>query len=71
MLGHRGCRLGLTYPEIYDVQAAIVQAAYKVFEGGQSVHPEIMIPLIATKEEFIRIKERTVEIINRLSEAPF
>ena len=69
MLGHRGCRLGLTYPEIYDVQVkAIVQAAYKVFEGGQSVEPEIMIPLIATKEEFIRIKERTVEIINSLSE---
>ena len=58
MLGHRGCRLGLTYPEIYDVQVkAIVRAAYNVSKTGLKVLPEIMIPLIATKEEFSRIKE--------------
>ena len=53
MLGHRGCRLGITFPEIYEMQArAIFEAALEVTaEGGDPVVPEIMIPLVATKRE--------------------
>jgi pyruvate,orthophosphate dikinase len=47
MLGHRGCRLGITYPEIYKMQVrAIMEAACEVAEKGKKVKPEIMIPLI-------------------------
>jgi pyruvate,orthophosphate dikinase len=53
MLGHRGCRLGITFPEIYEMQArAIFEAALAVTaEGGEPVVPEIMIPLVATRRE--------------------
>ena len=53
MLGHRGCRLGVSYPEIYEMQArAIFEGAIAVGkESGDAPHPEIMIPLIATKKE--------------------
>jgi pyruvate, orthophosphate dikinase len=58
MLGHRGCRLGITYPEIYEMQvAAIFEAAVAVVkETGETVEPEIMVPLIATKKEFDILK---------------
>jgi pyruvate,orthophosphate dikinase len=58
MLGHRGCRLGITYPEIYEMQAAaIFEAAVAVAkESGEPVEPEIMVPLIATKKEFDILK---------------
>src|SRR5436309_5959667 len=58
MLGHRGCRLGITYPEIYEMQAAaIFEAAVAVIkETGEAVEPEIMVPLIATKKEFDILK---------------
>ena len=58
MLGHRGCRLGITYPEIYEMQArAIFEAAAAVKEEtGETVEPEIMVPLIATKTEFDILK---------------
>ena len=58
MLGHRGCRLGITYPEIYEMQArAIFEAAIAVGrELGKPVTPEVMIPLIATKAEFDVLK---------------
>jgi pyruvate,orthophosphate dikinase len=58
MLGHRGCRLGITYPEIYEMQAAaIFEAAVAVVkEMGEAVEPEIMVPLIATKKEFDILK---------------
>jgi pyruvate, orthophosphate dikinase len=58
MLGHRGCRLGITYPEIYEMQAAaIFEAAVLVMkEAGEAVEPEIMVPLIATKKEFDILK---------------
>jgi pyruvate, orthophosphate dikinase len=58
MLGHRGCRLGITYPEIYEMQAAaIFEAAVAVSkEPGEAVEPEIMVPLIATKKEFDILK---------------
>ena len=52
MLGHRGCRLGITYPEIYEIQVhAIFEAALEVSEKGQNIIPEIMIPLVATRKE--------------------
>jgi pyruvate,orthophosphate dikinase len=53
MLGHRGCRLGISFPEIYEMQArAIFEGAIAVAkETGNAPHPEIMIPLIATKKE--------------------
>jgi pyruvate,orthophosphate dikinase len=57
MLGHRGCRLGITYPEIYEMQtAAIFEAAVAVAKESEAVEPEIMVPLIATKKEFDILK---------------
>ncbi len=58
MLGHRGCRLGITYPEIYEMQArAIFEAAVAVVrETGEPVAPEIMVPLIATRKELDILK---------------
>ncbi|MBW7934827.1 MAG: pyruvate, phosphate dikinase, partial [Gemmatimonadaceae bacterium] len=53
MLGHRGCRLGITYPEITEMQArAIFEAAANVSARGVVVHPEVMVPLVATHREF-------------------
>ena len=52
MLGHRGCRLGVTYPEITEMQArAIFEAAVQVAKKGIKVIPEVMIPLIGCVEE--------------------
>jgi pyruvate,orthophosphate dikinase len=71
MLGHRGCRLAITFPEIYDMQTeAIILAAIDVTKGvgGKKVKkliPEIMIPLVATTKEFSIIKDRIVEIVER------
>ncbi len=58
MLGHRGCRLGVTYPEIYETQArAIFEAAIDVAEkSGAAPIPEVMIPLVATKRELDLMK---------------
>ena len=58
MLGHRGCRLGITYPEIYEMQArAIFEAAVAVSkETGHSPIPEVMIPLVATHKELAILK---------------
>jgi pyruvate, orthophosphate dikinase len=57
MLGHRGCRLAITYPEIYAMQVrAILEAAAIVQKEGLTVLPEIMIPLAITKEELDRMK---------------
>jgi pyruvate, orthophosphate dikinase len=57
MLGHRGCRLGISFPEIYEMQArAIFTAAAEVAKGGQPVTPEIMIPIVATKRELDILK---------------
>jgi len=58
MLGHRGCRLAITYPEIYEIQTqAIGEAAALVASEGVSVHPEIMIPLVMVSEELRRLRE--------------
>ena len=63
MLGHRGCRLGITYPEIYDMQVrAIMEAACAVAAGGAGVLPEIMIPLVGTLEELSRLRERAEKV---------
>ena len=52
MLGHRGCRLGITYPEITEMQArAILEAAVAVEKEGIKTYAEVMIPLIATVKE--------------------
>jgi pyruvate,orthophosphate dikinase len=58
MLGHRGCRLGITYPEIYEMQArAIFEAAVHVSrETGRTVVPEVMIPLVGAKKELDLMK---------------
>jgi pyruvate,orthophosphate dikinase len=62
MLGHRGCRLGITYPEIYKMQAqAIFEGAIAAYEKtGKSVSPEIMIPLVAVPEE-LSVLRKVVE----------
>ena len=53
MLGHRGCRLGITYPEITEMQTrAILEAAIELKEKGIDVKPEIMVPLVGTPQEF-------------------
>ncbi len=58
MLGHRGCRLGITYPEIYEMQArAIFEAAAALTGEGKSVVPEVMIPLIVDRPEFDMLKQ--------------
>jgi pyruvate,orthophosphate dikinase len=60
MLGHRGCRLGIVYPEITEVQArAILEAACEVKKEGINVKPEIMIPLVAHVNE-LRVQEQLV-----------
>ncbi|MFM5955243.1 MAG: putative PEP-binding protein, partial [Novosphingobium sp.] len=58
MLGHRGCRLGITFPEIYEMQArALFEAACDVAaQGGEAPVPEVMIPLVATKKELAILK---------------
>jgi pyruvate,orthophosphate dikinase len=64
MLGHRGCRLGITYPEIYEMQVrAIFQAACDVKRAGIDVQPEIMIPLVGTTKEL----ELTTELTHRVA----
>ncbi len=69
MLGHRGCRLGISYPEIYEMQArAIFEAASIVSsELGETVVPEVMIPLIASKAEFVYLKERIAAVADLVS----
>ena len=65
MLGHRGCRLGITYPEITEMQArAIFEAAVRAKRRGVDVQPEIMIPLVATKQE-LEHQRNIVEEVRR------
>ncbi len=68
MLGHRGCRLGITYPEITEMQTkAIMEAALNLKEEGIPVKPEIMIPLIGSLEEF----ESQEKVIRETAESVF
>ena len=64
MLGHRGCRLGVSYPEIYEMQTrAIIEAACAVSKAtGENVTPEIMVPLIAKRQELTFLKERIDQV---------
>jgi pyruvate,orthophosphate dikinase len=69
MLGHRGCRLGITHPEIYETQVqAIFEAAAESIRSGNKPQPEVMIPLIGTKAEFDRLKVMVDEIAKRVIE---
>lgn len=62
MLGHRGCRLAITYPEIYQMQArAIAEAACEIIAKGGELVPEIMVPLINTESELQRLKAQIEE----------
>ena len=68
MLGHRGCRLGITYPEISEMQCrAIFEAACKLQKEGRTVKPEIMIPLVGLPKEF----EEQKAIVDRVAEEVF
>ncbi|HEX9164129.1 MAG TPA: pyruvate, phosphate dikinase [Thermoanaerobaculia bacterium] len=68
MLGHRGCRLGITFPEIYEMQVrAIYQAACDVKKAGIDVHPEVMIPLVGTIKEL----QLTVDMTRRVAAETF
>jgi len=67
MLGHRGCRLGITYPEVYDMQVeAIMKAAVAVAKAGVSVHPEIMIPLVGTTAELETLRANAQKVIDKV-----
>jgi len=70
MLGHRGCRLGITYPEIYKMQVkAIISAALEVKEEeGYDVKADIMIPLVGTAKELEILREDAVEVAEELLE---
>ena len=63
MLGFRGCRVGIVFPEIYDMQTkAILQAALKVVEEGKDILPEIMIPLVGHSNELKKIRSRLEDV---------
>ncbi len=67
MLGHRGCRLGLTAPDIYDMQVeAIVRAACARAKTGEAVRPEIMVPLVGTEAEMVRLRGRIEAVRDRV-----
>jgi pyruvate,orthophosphate dikinase len=69
MLGHRGCRLAVTYPEIYDMQVeAIVQAAIDCVKKNIPVKPEIMIPIVCDEQELKLLRPRAEEIIKKALE---
>ena len=70
MLGHRGCRLGVSYPEIYEMQVqAIMEAACEFHKNGNKIIPEIMIPVVGIYEEIRLLKElvdkKAAEVMNK------
>lgn len=69
MLGHRGCRLGITYPEVYDMQVeAIMMAAVEVAGAGKTVEPEIMIPLVGTVKELAILRANAEAVVSQVFE---
>ncbi|HKK69766.1 MAG TPA: pyruvate, phosphate dikinase [Candidatus Krumholzibacteria bacterium] len=69
MLGHRGCRLGITYPEIYAMQCeAIMRAACKLKKAGKNPMPEIMIPLVGIEAELSRMREVARERVHTVKQ---
>ncbi|HBB02875.1 TPA: pyruvate, phosphate dikinase [Candidatus Peregrinibacteria bacterium] len=70
MLGHRGCRLGITYPEIYEMQAqAIIEAGIEASRKGAVVKIEIEIPLVANLNEFKAMKDLVLNVIAKYKDA--
>jgi pyruvate,orthophosphate dikinase len=69
MLGHRGCRLGITYPEVTQMQArAIFEAAVQVAKKGKKVIPEVMIPLVGNVKELENQKKLVVDVAKQVLE---
>jgi pyruvate,orthophosphate dikinase len=69
MLGHRGCRLGITFPEIYEMQVrAIVEAAHAVKAAGIEVQPEIMVPLVGHVRELELMRELVASTVVSVGE---
>ena len=67
MLGHRGCRLGVTYPEIYEMQVqAIIEAACEIKKQNIKVIPEIMIPLVGHVKEFEAMKDVAITVAQKV-----
>lgn len=67
MLGHRGCRLAITFPEIYQMQSrAIAEAAAQLTAEGVKLVPEIMIPLVATAKELEILREQTQSTVEKV-----
>ncbi len=67
MMGHRGCRLGITFPEIFEMQVkAIAEAACELIKSGDSIVPEIMIPLVGEFNEFKWLKDLLVPVIEKV-----
>jgi len=63
MLGHRGCRLGITFPEVYDMQVrAVFEAAAELIKERRKIYPEIMIPLVANEKELSILRRRVIEV---------
>ncbi|GAA6818323.1 pyruvate, phosphate dikinase [Helicobacter pylori] len=70
MLGHRGCRLAITYPELYEMQVeAIMNSVIRLKEQGIETNPEIMIPLVSTVEEFKTLKAMIIDKIETMAQA--
>ena len=70
MLGHRGVRLAITYPEIYEVQAqAIIEAACDLRAEGVDAQPEIMIPLVGAAQELAQLRERVASVAEGITSA--
>ena len=69
MLGHRGCRLGITFPEIYEMQTrAIFEAACQIAREGHHIEPEVMIPLVGMVGELAVLKERCLRVAQEVME---
>ncbi|MCK4618108.1 pyruvate, phosphate dikinase, partial [Candidatus Aerophobetes bacterium] len=67
MLGHRGCRLGITFPEVYNMQTrAVFEAAAELLLEGRKVYPEIMIPLVVHEKELSILRRQTIEVIKEV-----
>lgn len=67
MLGHRGCRLGITFPEVYNMQTrAVFEAAAELLLEGRKVYPEIMIPLVVHERELSILRRQTIEVIKEV-----
>jgi len=71
MLGHRGVRLGITYPEIYAMQIqAILEAAMECVSKGIEVRPEIMVPQVITSQELLHVKQTVDQLTEKLKNKP-